>query len=89
MGAINGGIVRKAYFDSVFGKSVVVDHGQGIFSLYLHLNEIRVKEGDQIKKGHLIGTVGQTGYAISPHLHLSVKISGVSVDPLKFVSSFK
>lgn len=87
--AINAGVVRKAYTDSVYGNSVVIDHGAGIFSLYLHLNEMKVKEGDRVEKGKVVGTVGQTGYSTSPHLHLSLKVGGVSVDPLQFVSGFK
>jgi murein DD-endopeptidase MepM/ murein hydrolase activator NlpD len=87
--SINKGIVRKAYFDEIYGNSVIVDHGHGIFSTYLHLDSIKVKENDAVKKGTVIGTVGQTGYAIGPHLHLSIKVNDVSVDPLRFVSAFK
>lgn len=50
VGAINAGLVRRAYTDTVYGNSVILDHGQGIFSLYLHLDEMRVKTGDQVKK---------------------------------------
>ena len=89
VGAINGGVVKKAYYDTVYGNSVIIDHGQGIFSLYLHLDKIKVKEGDVLKKGAFIGTIGQTGYATSPHLHLSLKINNVPVDPFRFVSVFK
>jgi len=87
--AMNNGVVSKAYFDSVYGNSVIIDHGHGIFSIYLHLDKIKVKENDAVKKGTLIGLVGQTGYATGPHLHLSIKINDVSVDPLKFISAFK
>lgn len=89
VGAINAGVVRRAYFDAVYGNSVIVDHGEGIFSFYIHLDKIRVKEGDVLKKGGLVGTVGDTGYAEAPHLHLSVKIGGVSVDPVGFVKNFR
>jgi murein DD-endopeptidase MepM/ murein hydrolase activator NlpD len=89
VGAINAGVVRKAYFDNVYGNSVILDHGQGIFSFYIHLDKIKVKEGDVLKKGSLVGTVGATGYAETPHLHLSVKIGGVPVDPVGFVRNFK
>src|SRR3989344_6112118 len=82
VGAINAGLVRKAYVDAVYGNSVIVDHGQGIFSFYIPLDTIRVKEGAALKKGSLVGTVGNTGYAETPHLHLSIKINGVSVDPI-------
>lgn len=87
--AINSGLVQKAYTDTIYGKSVIIDHGQGIFSMYLHLNDILVKEGEAMKKGKIIGRVGDTGYATAPHLHLSLKLSGVSVDPFRFVSAFK
>jgi murein DD-endopeptidase MepM/ murein hydrolase activator NlpD len=88
VGAMNDGIVSRAYFDPIYGNSVLVDHGGGIISLYLHLDKILVKEGDRIKKGKPVGRVGQTGYAERPHLHLSTKISGVSVDPLSLVKIF-
>lgn len=89
VGAMNAGIVRKAYMDTVYGNSVILDHGQGIFSLYLHLDEMRVKDGDQVKKGTVVGTVGTSGYATEPHLHLSLKVGGVSIDPIRFVANFK
>ncbi len=87
--AINSGVVQKAYLDSIYGNSVIIDHGQGITTLYLHLNSMSVQAGQKVKKGALIGTVGQTGYASGPHLHLSLKVNGISVDPLKFVNTFK
>lgn len=87
--AINNGIVRKAYVDAIYGNSVIIDHGHGIFSLYFHLDKIKAKENDLVNKGTVIGTVGKTGYATSPHLHLSIKVNDVSVDPLRFVSMFK
>lgn len=89
VGSINSGVVSKAYVDPVYGNSVIVDHGHGIFSIYLHLDKIKVKENDVLKKGSVIGTLGKTGYATAPHLHLSIKINGISVDPLRFVSVFK
>jgi murein DD-endopeptidase MepM/ murein hydrolase activator NlpD len=87
--AINDGVVSKAYLDSVYGNSVHVDHGRGIFSLYLHLDTMRVKTGDTVRKGTTLGTLGETGLASGPHLHLSIKFGGVSVDPLAFVASFR
>jgi len=87
--AINTGIVRKAYFDPIYGNTIILDHGAGIFSLYLHLDKMLVKEGQKVKKGQRIATVGDSGYATQSHLHLSVKIGGVSVDPMGFVASFR
>jgi murein DD-endopeptidase MepM/ murein hydrolase activator NlpD len=85
--AINDGRVRKAYFDPVYGNSIILDHGRGIFSYYIHLNEIKTKEDVLVKRGEVIGTVGQTGYATGPHLHLSIKVAGISVDPINFIST--
>ncbi len=87
--AINAGVVSKSYLDTTYGNTVIVDHGFGINTLYMHLNERNVKEGDVIKKGALVGTVGETGYASGPHLHLSLKINGTSVDPLRFIQLFR
>jgi murein DD-endopeptidase MepM/ murein hydrolase activator NlpD len=86
--AINTGIVSDAYSDPLYGQSIIVDHGRGIYSIYLHLNEMKVKAGDAVKKGTLIGAVGNSGLSSGPHLHLSIKINGIAVDPLNFVSSF-
>ncbi len=87
--AINDGLVAKAYLDSVYGNSVIINHGRGIYSLYLHLDTLRVATGETVSKGAIVGTLGETGLASAPHLHLSIKINGVSVDPLQFVSSFR
>ena len=87
--AINDGIVTKNYIDPIYGNAVLIDHGHGIFSAYFHLDKVLAKQGGEVKKGVKIGIVGQSGYATGPHLHLSIKINGVSVDPLKFVRVFK
>ena len=63
------------------GKTVMVDHGQGIFSSYSHLNEIKVKLNQYLNQGDPIGTVGQTGRATGPHLHFTVTWYGVRVNP--------
>lgn len=87
--AVNDGIVRRAYEDSLYGNSVIVDHGEGIYSLYLHLAEIKVREVQRVVKGETVGTLGESGYALAPHLHLSIKLGGVSVDPLRFLAAFE
>jgi murein DD-endopeptidase MepM/ murein hydrolase activator NlpD len=66
----------------VHGKTVVIDHGQGITTIYLHLKSIDVKEGDKVTKGQIIGRVGETGLATGPHLHWGLYVHGVPVDPL-------
>lgn len=87
--AMNDGVVTKAKKYLSDGNTVVIDHGGGISSIYLHLSQISVKEGQKVKKGQIIGNVGTTGYSTGPHLHLSLKIDGVSVDALKFIQTLK
>jgi murein DD-endopeptidase MepM/ murein hydrolase activator NlpD len=63
------------------GKTVVVDHGQGVFTLYSHLDKIYLDHGQAVARGKAVGTVGSTGRATGPHLHYGVIIRGVKVDP--------
>ena len=65
------------------GQSVVIDHGGGVFSLYYHLKEFSVAEGQEISRGDRIGSVGSTGRAIGPHLHFGVRVPGGRVDPTR------
>lgn len=64
------------------GNMVYVDHGQGLISLYAHLSRIDVKPGDRLKRGDILGAVGQTGRVTGAHLHFAVLTNGVLVDPL-------
>jgi len=65
----------------VTGNTVVVEHLPGVFSLYYHLDEIRVEEGVLVAGGQEIGTVGDTGLATGPHLHWEMRVGGVPVSP--------
>lgn len=85
--AMNGGVVRFAKAMTVYGNMLIIDHGLGIFSAYLHLSKFAAKEGDNIEKGEIIGLSGNTGYSIEPHLHLTMKVNGASVDPLRFIDA--
>ena len=79
--AVNAGTVILAqalYFE---GNCVVLDHGQGLLSLYLHLSEIKVKAGERVERGQVIGLSGATGRATGPHLHIAVRWQGVYLDP--------
>lgn len=79
--AMNDGTVllaRPLYFE---GNFVVLDHGQGLLTLYLHLSEFKVKEGEQVKRGQEIGLSGGTGRATGPHLHVAVRWQGTYLDP--------
>jgi murein DD-endopeptidase MepM/ murein hydrolase activator NlpD len=79
---------RVALADNLFfsGNSVAIDHGQGLFTMYFHLNEILVKEGALVEKGQIIGRVGSTGRATGPHLHWGIRLNGARIDPMKFIS---
>ena len=83
--AMNDGTVllaRPLYFE---GNFVVLDHGQGLLTLYLHLSEFKVKEGDAVKRGQVIGLSGGTGRATGPHLHVAVRWQGTYLDPARLI----
>jgi murein DD-endopeptidase MepM/ murein hydrolase activator NlpD len=83
--AMNDGTVllaRPLYFE---GNFVVIDHGQGLLTLYLHLSEFKVKEGDTVKRGQEIGLSGGTGRATGPHLHVAVRWQGTYLDPARLI----
>jgi len=80
--AVNAGIVVLKEDLFFGGNTVVLDHGMGLFSVYMHLSEFRVEKGDAISKGQIIGLVGMSGRATGPHLHFGLKLQGVSVNPL-------
>ncbi|GIZ13652.1 peptidoglycan DD-metalloendopeptidase family protein [Pseudomonas sp. NCCP-436] len=71
------------------GKTVFLDHGQGLISMFCHLSEIDVKPGQQIPRGGHIGKVGATGRATGPHLHWNVSLNDARVDPSIFIGAFK
>lgn len=72
-----------------YGNTVVVDHGNGITTLYGHLSSINTSVGTEVKPGSMIARVGSTGKSTGPHLHLTVKVNGQSVDPAKYLAKFK
>lgn len=79
--AANDGRVIFAAPLGIYGNAIVIDHGVGIQSLYAHLSEIQVKTGQMLKKGDTIGKTGSTGLAAGDHLHFSIQVDGVMVDP--------
>ena len=85
--AINDGVVRFSENLINYGKTIIIDHGLGIHSLYLHLNKFEVLNGQRVKQGDVIGLSGNTGYSIGPHLHFSTKVNGSSADPLRFIET--
>ncbi len=79
--AIADGVVALAREQFLGGKSVVIDHGGGLFSIYYHLAEFPVVEGQRVSRGDRIGVVGATGRAAGPHLHFGIRAAGARVDP--------
>ena len=77
----NDGVVRLTVDHIFSGKGIFIDHGLGLYSMYFHLSEILVKDGDQVKAGQIIGKVGATGRATGPHLHWGAKLNGARVNP--------
>jgi len=84
--AVNRGkviLARPLFFE---GNCVVIDHGQGLLTLYLHLSKFIVQEGDTVEKGQPIALSGGTGRATGPHLHLAVRWQGVYLNPQTLLS---
>ena len=83
--ASNAGKVVLANDLYYAGKTVILDHGLGVFSFYCHFSKIRVKRGSLVNKGDIIGDIGATGRVTGPHLHWSVRINGGRVDPFSLL----
>mgnify|MGYP002513689797 FL=1 len=80
------GEVAWSYYSNSAGNWVGVDHGDGIYTVYMHMSKRLVSEGDKVKKGDVLGLVGTTGRSTGNHLHFAVRQNGSYVDPLKWVS---
>lgn len=83
--AANHGVVLFTGPIGIYGNVVILDHGLGLTTLYAHLSRWTVKEGQQVKKGEIIGYTGDTGFAGGDHLHFAVMISGYPVDPVDWL----
>ncbi len=84
--AINNGKVVLSKMYRLHGGTVGLDHGQGVTSVYIHMSNRTVNEGDMVKKGDVIGHVGSTGFATGPHLHWGLYINGLPVEPNQWIS---
>lgn len=87
--AMNRGVVRFTGNLRNYGKTIVVDHGAGIQTVYMHLSTIDVVEDQVVERMSPLGVSGDTGYVLDPHLHLTVRIWEVSIDPVKFFELLK
>ena len=79
------GVVRTSRYNSGYGRMVEIDHGFGIMTRFAHNARVFVKEGDVIRPGQVISTVGMTGQTTGPHLHYEVHVDGQPVDPLEYL----
>jgi murein DD-endopeptidase MepM/ murein hydrolase activator NlpD len=78
--AVEDGVVVLASEHYYGGNTVVVDHGLGVFSAYLHLSAFSVSPGQKVTRGETVGRIGSTGRVTGPHLHLSLYVLGESVN---------
>jgi murein DD-endopeptidase MepM/ murein hydrolase activator NlpD len=83
--APNDGVVILVDDQFYSGNSVVLDHGQGIYTMFFHLSTIKVKYGQAVRKGDVIALVGSTGRSTGAHLHWGVRVQGAKVDPLALI----
>jgi len=83
--AITGGVVKIVRQYNLHGGTVAIDHGQGFESIYLHMSKFATTEGAVVKGGDVIGYAGSTGRSTGPHLHWSIYVNGVPVNPMQWV----
>ncbi len=81
------GTVKRAYYVGGFGNHIKIDHGSGYTTLFAHLSKIKVKHGDQVKRGDIIGYTGNTGRSTAPHLHYEIHYNGEPQNPLDYFFS--
>lgn len=82
--AANAGKVLMAGYFGIYGNAVVLDHGYGLMTLYGHMNDFAVRVGQQVAKGQLLGHSDSTGLALGDHLHFSVLLDGVEINPIEW-----
>ncbi|MEL7060491.1 MAG: M23 family metallopeptidase [Acidobacteriota bacterium] len=82
--AANAGVVVLARFFGIYGNTVVIDHGQGVLSLYSHLSSIEVASGQEVERGTRLGRTGITGLSGGDHLHFTIMVGSVQVSPLEW-----
>lgn len=82
--APHGGVVVLSEPMQVHGQTIIIDHGQGIFSILCHLKHRLVEQGQKVAQGQLVGLLGQTGLATGPHLHWGLSVDDIRVDPIEW-----
>lgn len=85
LAADDGVVTRVQYIETGYGHNVMIDHGDGVVTLYGHMTTIYVKNGETVKRGQEIGLEGSTGRSTGPHLHFEVRINGKIYNPLNYI----
>lgn len=85
--AVEDGTVSFAGNKGDYGKTVIIDHEEGVQSLYAHNSKLLVEAGDRVKRGDIIAHAGSTGVSTGPHLHFEIRIDNNRVDPLPYITS--
>lgn len=83
--AAGAGRVLSADWRGAYGRVVEIDHGEGLTTIYAHMDKYIVKKGQAVVAGQNIGQVGNTGRSTGPHLHFEVRVNNIPIDPLKFL----
>jgi murein DD-endopeptidase MepM/ murein hydrolase activator NlpD len=78
--------VVTASYQAAAGNYIMISHGNGIYTVYMHCSKLSVSVGENVAKGQVIGSVGSTGVSTGPHLHFGVSVNGTYVNPLNYVS---
>lgn len=86
--ASNYGLVIHSGWYSGFGNTVIISHGDGLYTLYAHNSELKVSEGDKVEQGQLIALGGSSGFSTGPHCHFSMWVNGELVNPLDYMSDY-
>jgi len=83
--ASGDGVVTYAGYQSGYGNKIMVDHGNGISTVYAHCSAIYVEEGKRVNRGMIIAAIGNTGRSTGPHLHYEVHVDGIPVNPMNYI----
>ena len=85
LAAYDGTVISAAYNDSM-GNYVMINHGDGVYTIYMHASALYVSTGQKVSKGDTIAAVGTTGRSTGNHLHFGVRVNGEYVDPMGYIS---
>jgi murein DD-endopeptidase MepM/ murein hydrolase activator NlpD len=85
--AAHAGVVTRSSWYGGYGYAIVIDHGNGIETIYAHSSKLIAKEGQRVEAGDLLGLIGDTGHSYGPHLHFEIHINGQPTNPVTFMKT--